>query len=184
MIPIPREKILRRIEKFKRTPKSEFPKDWEDIFIYNKECGELSYYSKCPFFKLEEVLANPSELFLSNNGYLTIGLNINEVGDLLEIKKEKYNRIGTGKTEYSFIKIINSNYLNIKFIENFFNLPSETFLCKIVEPAYGLRVDSKGQLRNLLKTAFNRKVPLFINTIDLKKKTGDKRAYVVNGFDI
>lgn len=105
---------------------------------------------------------------------------------LKEIAPVTDKRLAINLTPYSFIEDLSTiSYPTLtRFMETFLGFSKKTFKTRFVEPGYGLRVDLKGELGKFLKKILDENIPLFINTFDLEKDNKEKRAYVINGFEI
>lgn len=84
MIPIPQEKIFRKVNEFRKRQEFdfEFDSEWAEVFVYGN-WGELSLYKKRPFFKLEEILKNTSELYLSHNGKIIVDCHLKKLPNFI-----------------------------------------------------------------------------------------------------
>ena len=202
---IPENVITELIDNFNSSEHSELPESWR----LNAEV-ELRFFRKYPFYKLAYFLENFTLLYLSHNGMIEIGLPFNEVISSLKLcidpdkipitTSKKYRRYTHQSRHYPATNIgsdssyfydadpeklphNNYKYYN-KFIEQFCGLPNGTFKCGLVEGDYGVKLGKKAPLGEFLEMIVEREIHMFIHTLDLGERREDKRAYVINGFDI
>lgn len=164
---------------------------------------------KYPFFTLAEALEFSGPVYFSHNGHAHLGMPFEElvayfgvhanpieipirirVNDLLDGRHECYHRrtIGAGfdGSEGSFFEDtdyrVSVKNVYHRFLEGLFELPYAAFRSAIVG-INGLRLDRNGQMGEFADKLLAEGIPLFLDTI----KTGegeDKKAYVINGFEI
>ncbi len=198
--------LLERIKKYRgpQIPRRKLDQQSFEFFAGQLMKYDLPVLRSRGFYSLQEILALDSEVFLSHNGHIRIGMHFEDTVHLFEFepgavrmieegdRKYPYRSLNPGLSKYSYFFDDNpeklykgeSLYMYCEMIEELFGLSKGTFQCYLVEAGYGLRVDRGGQIGASLQKILNRKIPVFIDRVDLPKSGKGKEVCIVSGFEI
>lgn len=166
----------------------------------------LSFLEKGYHYPLKDFLEEREEVLLNPNGEIFLGMPFDNLIGYLNNNpySEKTGRevVNVFEDPWRFSKIENSKNGYVcefnpeeditinKFICGISNLGIGSIKSVIVEPGYGLRIDTNGQIGNLIEKILTDNIPTFIDGVNIRPNDKSRsnqienNVFLYHGFEI